>query len=351
MTAKTNHWKLGLFVMASLAVGLGALLWFGANSLLVEKSTVYAVFNESVNGLEVGSPVKYRGVTIGSVADISFAPDRTTVIVDIDILYAKLRAADLGAPGGDLPEWFAVQLASAGITGGKFIRADLFDPDRFPRQPAPESWPEHVDIESVLPSVVSSLKNLEESVLEIAEGLPRAIDDVGSLIVEIKAISKTVRELADGQITDILNEVSAELSALDVEEVQRHIVTILEDVQPAVRNVGEITTTIRENRSEINRLVAKAGDLAAALEQAIIDADVKRTTADMRGAIVSADEAASEATRVSRDVKMIIEEGRRSLADLNQTLASIQALADLLERDPGVLLRGRQSPSSSPRNP
>jgi ABC-type transporter Mla subunit MlaD len=65
-TTATNHWKLGLFVLVGLFVMFGALFWLGARRFQRTSFPAVSYFDESVQGLDVGSPVKFRGVTVGT---------------------------------------------------------------------------------------------------------------------------------------------------------------------------------------------------------------------------------------------------------------------------------------------
>ena len=65
--ARTNPWKLGLFVVSGFVIAFASLVWLGSQSLDRQTQRVITYFDESVQGLEVGSPVKFRGVVIGSV--------------------------------------------------------------------------------------------------------------------------------------------------------------------------------------------------------------------------------------------------------------------------------------------
>ena len=84
-TTATNHWKLGLFVLLAVVALLGALFWLGARRFHRESFAAVSYFDESVQGLDVGSPVKFRGVTVGTVAEITIAPDRRHVQVTSNI--------------------------------------------------------------------------------------------------------------------------------------------------------------------------------------------------------------------------------------------------------------------------
>src|SRR5688572_3049771 len=87
MAAPTNHYKLGLFVLLGLAAAIAALVAVGARSMKKDTVSYHTYFNESVQGLEVGSPVKFRGVTIGHVKQIEVAPDHrhVEVVEELDV--------------------------------------------------------------------------------------------------------------------------------------------------------------------------------------------------------------------------------------------------------------------------
>src|ERR1700733_12217219 len=94
MAAPTNHWKLGLFVVVGVVLSLTTTTFLGAESLKKKVVSYKTYFDESVQGLEVGSPVKFRGVTVGTVSIISIAADRRHVEVTSDLAVNDL--ADLG---------------------------------------------------------------------------------------------------------------------------------------------------------------------------------------------------------------------------------------------------------------
>src|SRR4051794_38382929 len=125
MAAPSNHYKLGLFVLLALGAAIVAAILFGSASLKRETIRYHTYFNESVQGLDRGSPVKFRGVTIGHVADIAIAPDHRMVDVASELDTAEIKRMGLAeADGGPLgPTRFAIppdlraHLDSQGITG------------------------------------------------------------------------------------------------------------------------------------------------------------------------------------------------------------------------------------------
>ena len=72
MSLKANYFKLGLFVVGAVIAGAIVLVVIGSGRWFQPKLTIETYFNESVQGLDIGSKLKYRGVAIGEVKSIGF---------------------------------------------------------------------------------------------------------------------------------------------------------------------------------------------------------------------------------------------------------------------------------------
>src|ERR1700675_928533 len=73
MSARTTHFRLGLFVLIAVTLGVGAIVVLGAGTMLRKKVMAETYLDESVQGLDVGAPVKFRGVHVGQLEKIDFA--------------------------------------------------------------------------------------------------------------------------------------------------------------------------------------------------------------------------------------------------------------------------------------
>lgn len=94
---KSVYFVVGFFVTVGTLAAVSMILWLGASKYLRKGVKYVTYFDESVQGLQVDSAVKYRGVEIGSVEKIRVAPD--------DRLIEVVIKADLPVPGGlSLPE-------------------------------------------------------------------------------------------------------------------------------------------------------------------------------------------------------------------------------------------------------
>lgn len=367
MSAKTNQWKLGLFVSAGMAAAVGVLLWLGASTFRQDIHPHWAIFDESVNGLDVGSPVKYRGVTIGTVAEIDFLSDQRTVLVQMDIYENTLRALglreenesirdELEAAGDDKDEDMAVQLASAGITGGKYIQADIFDLTRYPRIQASVPLPDFIGEDQFTDSVPSNLKNLEETIYVLSESLPQLVSEVDMAVTEITELTTTVQGLADGEVRELLGDVIEKVEQVPVTEISEHVVSTLDELERTIAGIGDTTQDFREQgRVRLNELADEITSLSQSLAAAVQEAQVGETTAALRDSLAHATTTADTATALMADMKddgdLLTEEIQLTARELRRSLDAVSRLARLLERDPGALLRGRTNSATPPRNP
>lgn len=287
-TTATNHWKLGLFVLVGILAMIGALFWLGARRFQRTAFPAISYFDESVQGLDVGSPVKFRGVTVGNVADITIAPDHRHVQVTSDIYVDALARLGLGERAPKKGEEFVnpllrVQLVSAGITGVRFLQADFFHPGRYPEPTLPFEAPWNY-----IPSVPSTLKNLGDTAEEIVARLPA---------LETRA-------------SEALAGMSTTLASID-----------------------RFVTSLQGEHSSFDRLLVQFRSTAATLDTRITEAQLASTTSSIRAAAGSVGTAADGIVELRDDLQA-------TLASLRDTLDSVRAVADSLERDPSVLLRG-----------
>ena len=96
---ETNKFKLGLFVTISLLLFIIAVASMGIfDSLFKSRAHMATFVEESVQGLNSGSAVKFRGVPIGNVSDITIIMESRTVRIDMEIDLSKLYIACYDVP-------------------------------------------------------------------------------------------------------------------------------------------------------------------------------------------------------------------------------------------------------------
>src|SRR5262245_12926514 len=234
MAQRTNHWKLGLFVVVGLAVGIGAIFWLGLRRLNRDAVPAVTYFDESVQGLDAGSPVKFRGVTLGTVSTITVVPDQRHVEVWMRIYTDALKRLGFD-PNRPRDPNVRVQIASAGITGVRFVQLDTFAPDRYPLPDLPFAVPENYYI----PSVPSTLKSLEEIANDFILRLPKLQEQLGATLVE---------------------------------------------AENALRSLSEVGIWLKSDESGLKRLVGSLDETAQTLKRAIREAELSATTSSVRAA-------------------------------------------------------------------
>ena len=199
--------------------------------------------DESVQGLEVGAPVKVRGVTIGKVTDIRLAQDRRLVEVHASLRVEAMRSlnvldSDEQADGElpDVPMDLRFTMASQGITGIKFLEADFF-PETAPMIDIPFDPPP-----GFVPATPSTLKGLEDALRGLAEEVPMALSDFRRLTVTV----------------------DSKLTAIDAERLSSSISKAAEDLSVTLDR-ADPSKLMGETEALVQELRAFVGDLDVAL--------------------------------------------------------------------------------------
>jgi ABC-type transporter Mla subunit MlaD len=305
-----GRWKLGLFVLLGLAVGLGGLAWLGAARFGRGSVSFVTYFNESVQGLEVGSPVKFRGVTVGTVSNITVAPDHRLVEVTADVYLVNLERLGLHRPDRHSPPYappdLRVQLATTGITGIKFLLMDYFEgPPPTLSFPPPPNY---------IPATPSTLKTIELGLTATLDQLPLLTQRSTELLERWKlAADQMDLEGLSRRFVEVLDDAKRKLEALDAKRFSERAFHTLNDAERAVR--------------EFRAVVAR-------LDELVQSSRLPETAGAIRAAAESVEGGARELTGVAG-------EARDLPAALRETLEAVRRLAALLERDPAALLRGR----------
>lgn len=345
---KTNPWKIGLFVALGVAALVVGLFWAGVQRLRRPSFPRITYFDESVQGLDVGAPVKMRGVTLGTVSDITIAEDKRLVevtaefYVDVWIRLGLGTEAELRSASRALPDDLRVQLSSTGITGEKFLLVDFFtNPGKPPELLFSPPY-------NYVPSTPSTLKSLEGGVILLAELLPQtlarldklaatadkklgAIDSAGLSANALSVLENAERFL--GRADRTLDEMNVQGLEADVRRLVDRLTRTAESAEQFLVRLEAPDGALKGIARDFESLAGRADSTMATIEASLGEADVAATTKSLRQT--------SDAYRaVATDAAGLSGEARETLARLRETLAAVQALARLLEQQPGALLRG-----------
>lgn len=238
MSRQSQYFKLGLFLLIGLALLATALILLGTGSLFETSIPAETYFNESVQGLDIGAPVKFRGVVIGRVSNIDFIvnkyqPSATDgsaryVLVEIALDEEAMRGFEaysrvnvkVGIHNA-ITQGLRVRLTTQGLTGVAFLEMDFFDPDQNPQLPI--SWTPRA---IYFPSAPSTMSRIES-----------AINTIGNVLQQLRG--ESFQEFTDklGSFFDTLNK---SLEEADVETIGELIVANLNELHGSLARIREL---------------------------------------------------------------------------------------------------------------
>ncbi len=172
----------GVFVTVGFILLAGVIIWIGASKYFQEGEMYVTFFQESVQGLNKDSEVKYMGVKVGLVENIAIAPDNKTVAVYMII---NLK--------NDLSERVVAQLTMTGITGLVFVNLEPrkpWEPDRSPKIEFATEYP-------VIPSKPSDISQIISGIQQAVEEIKKA--DIQGTIKEIKSAANGIKDVFKGK--------------------------------------------------------------------------------------------------------------------------------------------------------
>ncbi len=266
MRIKVSNFKLGMFIIAGTTLLVVMVVMFGAGAFSKPGLPIETYIDGSVQGLDIGSPLKYRGVTIGRVKEIALIDQYYPVTdprysryvcirMEIDPQKQHKSTADLEKR---IDKWveqgMRLRMASQGITGVVFMEADFIDTADV--QDMPITWTPSVHY---IPSSRSQLARVADSIEAIARDLQNAnIPEIAANVDRL--LTTTNQAVADANI----KTVSAQLSE-SLERV-RDIAAKIDDIaaDPKLKEIGPKTVTTIENVDrtvvELRATVAQVGD-------------------------------------------------------------------------------------------
>jgi ABC-type transporter Mla subunit MlaD len=351
MDERQKYFRLGLFVFVSFTIVAGILFVLGGRSLFEPTMTFETYFNESVAGLDIGAPVRFRGVPMGQVTEIvlsmteyepqtSYDKRRSYIIVRAKVTLPRDQIERLGRETHDLVKsGLRVQSQLAGITGQQFLALDILDPEKYP--PLPFDWtPKYPYIPSapsatgeVIAGVQSFLASLNKAdVHALGRNLNAFVANLNSKVSEVPAAELSTEALA------VLKDVRATVDRADG-------LLSKPDVDAALHNFALAS-------GHLDGLLADPGlkqaldnivEISARLRKLVSSGDIDRTARSL-------DAAAARLSLVIGDNQFDV---RVIVQDLRVTADNLRVLSETIKRNPaGALLGGPpkkvQLPGESP---
>lgn len=328
MSKKTHPALVGAFVLGALALAIAGIITFGSGHFFRAAERYVLYFEGSVKGLNVGAPVVFRGVQVGSVVQILIEFDERDlsfrIPVVIEILPERFTQVCCEESGQSLQQQVGtpqfidlmverglraqLQMQSL-VTGQLLVMFDML-PEREPRLvEAPSAYPQ-------LPTIPSHF-----------EQWTRAIEELPLHEMAFKALA-------------ILEGIERFVQSPDLGEALRDVRTTLVEVQRLVRSMEQrlegtdqqLRATLESARQMLANLDAQLMPLTEALTQ---------TARSGQGALEETRRAMSALEGAAGEDSSLRYHLETTLAEIAAAARSLRTLSDYLERHPDALLRGK----------
>ncbi len=348
MTQKANYFKLGLFVIISFCLGAAFLIIFGAGEFLKKQLLAETCFNESVQGLSIGSEVKYKGIKIGTVESITSASRIYKTKSDYVLVTISLEDnISMGQTGESaririqhaVNDGLSIRLAFKGLTGVAYLETDYSVED--PDDTIKISWtPKNIYI----PSQKSNMKQFGDALNQILENL--AAINLKGITKDIEVLLKTLDQKANdfdiARISTLTATLISELkdtnqklnTAIGSEKIKR----LLTDAQVSF---SELRSIVEDSKTPLNKALndfqAAAGstkDLTSNLESRLsprIDSLSSNLDSLMKSLAATSELLENMVWLNSDKIKIIVD-------NLETTSENLKQMSKDLKRYPGRLL-------------
>ena len=335
MSKKASSTMIGLFTLLGLLLGAVSLVLFGAGKHFEKTHKLQLYFDKSVNGLEVGSDVRFGGVRVGQVSSIRVIVDtvenRKILPVVVELSDKGLRSVAGSGSEGELdfssPEGVrraVKQGLRAGmkqqslVTGKLYVEFDIV-PDvegLTYNEPGEEEF--HVvptiptEMDELISGITYGLKNIND--LDLA-GLMREMRDV------LQGAKEQIYELKLKEINENLTAITRDVRALTADG---RIKSSLENLDEALKEIRELSAKANEN---LDPLLAEIRDVA------------EKT----RESLARIEASAEDFSKVMDPRSPILLEFQTLLQDTENASRILRELTGDLKRNPGSLLRNKES--------
>jgi phospholipid/cholesterol/gamma-HCH transport system substrate-binding protein len=235
MAKKKPVFTVGIFIIVGIILGVSAVVWVGASKYFQKGSVYVTYFDESVQGLQIDSQVKYQGVEIGRVTKIGVAPDNKLVEVTMKINFK-----------GDLEHNSVARLEMAGITGMVFVGLERLKASHVKFTPRLDFKPDY----PVIPSMPSEIQQIFTGIHSVVEKAKQV--DFKGISDQIKDTSKAIENLvSDKKMQSIMSSMTN--VATNLENTSRKIA----DMMDKGGKIDDILVEARAAVSDARKVIAK----------------------------------------------------------------------------------------------
>ena len=313
MAKQANRMMIGGFVVLAVIIMAASLVVFGSGKFFKKTNKYVLYFDESVKGLNVGAPVLFQGVQVGSVTSIILQADfvkmktQIPVFIEIEPDRWKVRTGERSyrKVAAKLIEMgLRAQLVMQSfITGQLMIELDFYPKSKVCYAP-PEIDPDYKDI-VVIPTCKSTGERLAEA-----------------------------------------------LGDLDLKGIEKHLLSVLASVDRFVNNpdltasLRALKDTLQDARKLLTRVDRQVDPLSDDLKKTVKEFGKLAVNIDSQvgGVATGFDKTMSAARGVLSQDSPLMVELENTLKEISAMSRSIRQLANYLDQHPEALIRGKGNP-------
>ena len=304
MSKQANKTLIGAFVVGAVALAVAGVAIFGSGRLFTEVRKYVLYFDGSIKGLNIGAPVIFKGVKIGSVTDIRVRIEgkvldniRTPVFIEIESDRISKSSAD--------PE---LQKFIATAETGKVM--DIL---------VKRGMRAQLEMQSLVTGQLSiALDFHPDTPIALIGGDPKYME-IPTIPSTMEALTKTIEELP---LKDLVDK-----TMLTVEGIERLV------------NSPDLKGSI----SALHETLKNANKLVQNVEREVkpLISSVEKTSEAASAALEQAQKSLALTENVLAEDSPTLNELNKALRDISAAARSISTLADYLQRHPESLLRGK----------
>jgi paraquat-inducible protein B len=329
MNKKISPTLIGAFVVGALALIVIAIIAFGSGRLFKQTREFVLYFENSVNGLRVGAPVKFKGVEIGSVKNIVLQLEKGTqvaripVIIEIDL--EKLTSRGAAGTIAEDREAFRTAITELGLRGQLLMESLVtgllyVGLDFFPGTPV--KLVQQFDGNNKYPEIPVTPTTMEQAQDAVGRVLAKLEE------IDFKGLVNSLAATVDG--------VDKLVNAPEIQSSLKSLAQTMPKVDEAVAAIRQLTTTLESNLTQLTGNLEQTSDAARdAMQQAKIT--MKQTDA----ALKEAEAAMINIRAISDPDSVTFYELGRSLREVSAAARSLRLLSNSVERNPRALIFGK----------
>lgn len=310
----------GAFIVVAVAAAFFALLLLSGSQLLTRKETVVMYFVGSVQGLQIGAPVKLKGVVLGEITDIQIdfknsERSITTPQTIITAVTAELVMKRINRRGGDtkgeffneaIPNGLRAQLNfQSFLTGLLYIELDFY-----PNTPIVLYHLQTQDRE--LPTIATEFEQIFKIVQEL----------------DFKTLVKNLDHLAT-KATAIIDSGAIEATLADFDGAAKSVKNSADEIHELVKNLSH---TRQQADKLLLTLNARAPEFATSMNKTLLD--MQNSLLDISQAARSVD------SSFAADAPLMFQLNT-TLEDISRSAQAFRSLSETLEQQPESLLQGK----------